>query len=140
MNFCKLLFASDERELSLRVLELFQWRPQSGLSKTYVKKTEADRLTAEVLRSCRAMIGAKLDDWNVVLSQQAKSRDQAEQVRCYADSELRQSFDDLRHEFQVIFVLLLSCSLKTRMWANAQRDGRSAEYRWRPLFNAAKFG
>jgi len=23
------------------------------------------------------------------------------------------------------------------MWANAQRDGRSAEYRWRPLFNAA---
>jgi len=28
----------------------------------------------------------------------------------------------------------------TRMWANAQRDGRAAEYRWRPLFNAAKFG
>ena len=23
------------------------------------------------------------------------------------------------------------------MWANAQRDGRSAEYRWRPLFIAA---
>jgi len=27
-----------------------------------------------------------------------------------------------------------------RMWANAQRDGHPAEYRWRPLFNAAKFG
>ena len=26
------------------------------------------------------------------------------------------------------------------MWANAQRDGRPAEYRWRPPFNAAKFG
>jgi len=26
------------------------------------------------------------------------------------------------------------------MWANAQRDGRPAEYRWHPLFNAAKFG
>jgi len=25
------------------------------------------------------------------------------------------------------------------MWANAQRDGRPAEYRWLPLFNAAKF-
>ena len=23
------------------------------------------------------------------------------------------------------------------MWANAQRDGRPAEYRWRPLFNSA---
>jgi len=26
------------------------------------------------------------------------------------------------------------------MWANAQRDGRHAKYRWCPLFNAAKFG
>jgi len=26
------------------------------------------------------------------------------------------------------------------MWASAQRDGRPAKYRWRPLFNAAKFG
>ena len=29
---------------------------------------------------------------------------------------------------------------QTRMWANAQRDGRPAEYRRCPLFNAAKFG
>jgi len=29
---------------------------------------------------------------------------------------------------------------KLEMWANAQRDGRPAEYMWRPLFNAAKFG
>jgi len=29
---------------------------------------------------------------------------------------------------------------KLEMWANAQRDGRPAEYRWHPLFNAAKFG
>jgi len=26
------------------------------------------------------------------------------------------------------------------MWASAQRNGRPAEYRRRPLFNAAKFG
>jgi len=26
------------------------------------------------------------------------------------------------------------------MWANAQRDGRPAKYRWHPLFNASKFG
>jgi len=29
---------------------------------------------------------------------------------------------------------------KLEMWANAQRDGHPAKYRWRPLFNAAKFG
>jgi len=28
---------------------------------------------------------------------------------------------------------------RTRMWANAQPDGRPAEHRWRLLFNAAKF-
>jgi len=28
-------------------------------------------------------------------------------------------------------------SSELEMWANAQRDGRPAEYRWRPLFNAA---
>jgi len=26
------------------------------------------------------------------------------------------------------------------MWANAQNDGRTAKYRWCPLFNATKFG
>ena len=30
--------------------------------------------------------------------------------------------------------------ITTRMWANAQPDGRPAEHRWRPLYNAAKFG
>ena len=30
--------------------------------------------------------------------------------------------------------------VNTRMWANAQHDGRPAEHSWRPLFNAAKFG
>jgi len=37
-------------------------------------------------------------------------------------------------------VRLLKSKQKLEMWANAQRDGRPAEYRWRPLFNAAKFG
>ena len=26
------------------------------------------------------------------------------------------------------------------MWANAQRNGRPAEYRWCPLFKTVKFG
>jgi len=26
-------------------------------------------------------------------------------------------------------------TITTRMWADDQRDGRPAEYRWRPLFN-----
>jgi len=29
---------------------------------------------------------------------------------------------------------------KLEMWANAQRDGHPAEYRWHPVFNDAKFG
>jgi len=33
-----------------------------------------------------------------------------------------------------------SITVSTRVWANAQRGGRPAEYRWRPLFNAAEVG
>ena len=43
------------------------------------------------------------------------------------------SFAKVRCEEEVKFQ-------STRMWANAQPDGRPAEHRWRPLFNAAKFG
>ena len=32
---------------------------------------------------------------------------------------------------------ILQIILQLEMWANAQRDGRPAYYRWRPLFNAA---
>jgi len=42
--------------------------------------------------------------------------------------------------FYAAFVLAYALYEYTRMWANAQRDGRPAEYRWRRLFNAAKFG
>jgi len=39
-----------------------------------------------------------------------------------------------------IFNSLSYVAYETRMWANAQRDGRPAEHKWCPLFNAAKFG
>jgi len=39
--------------------------------------------------------------------------------------------------FKITVILLKT--VETRMWANAQRDGRPAEHRWRPLFNATKF-
>ena len=37
-------------------------------------------------------------------------------------------------------MLQITITYITRMWANAQPDGRPAEHRWRPLFNAPKFG
>ena len=39
-----------------------------------------------------------------------------------------------------IVVRSYSLLIITRMWANAQCDGCPAKYRWRLLFNAAKFG
>jgi len=44
----------------------------------------------------------------------------------------------LRHSVRMILKNLNITQLE--MWANAQPDGRPAKYRWRPLFNAAKFG
>jgi len=43
----------------------------------------------------------------------------------------------------LIYPLMERCccsQTETRMWANDQRDGRPAEYRWRPVLNTAKFG
>ena len=44
------------------------------------------------------------------------------------------------HVMSVETLLTLAQLYELEMWANAQRDGRPAKYRWRPLFNAAKFG
>jgi len=41
----------------------------------------------------------------------------------------------------IILIIIIIITTTTRMWANNQRDRRPAEHRrWRPLFNAAKFG
>ena len=42
--------------------------------------------------------------------------------------------------YSTAIIIIIIIIIITRMWANAQRDGSPAEYRWRPLFNAAKFG
>jgi len=40
----------------------------------------------------------------------------------------------------MFYCIMQEIGNELEMWANAQRDGRPAEYRWRPLFNAVKFG
>ena len=49
------------------------------------------------------------------------------------DRRIRRRIKDwiILSDWQQIYIL-------TRMWANAQRDGRPAEYRWRLLFNAER--
>jgi len=56
--------------------------------------------------------------------------------RCHIEQRSRQFLENI-WEWAFKF---WSYSDTTRMWANAQCDGRPVEYRWRPLFNAAKFG
>jgi len=50
------------------------------------------------------------------------------------------SLEDKRIRSYLLEVYKMTHSLSsTRMWANAQHNGRPAEYRWRSLFDAAKF-
>ena len=46
----------------------------------------------------------------------------------------------IRPHSSLIYKTTVNDAVITRMQANAQRNGRPAEHRWRPLFNAAKFG
>ena len=55
------------------------------------------------------------------------------------------NFRHIRHKKTIGLHLEMSTFItmkkkKLELCANAQRDGRPAEYRWRRLFNAAKFG
>ena len=57
------------------------------------------------------------------------------QAHRYTTCEILMS--ENKRQFETVTVINYK---SLEMWANAQRDGRPAEYRWRPLFNAAKFG
>ena len=57
-----------------------------------------------------------------------------------ASSSLCDPADDSLFSFMSQTAADSYVSTRTRMWANAQPDGRPAKHRWRPLFNAAKFG
>jgi len=46
----------------------------------------------------------------------------------------------IKYLFPCLDFILCTTTNKTRMWANAQHDGRPAKYRWRQLFNVKKFG
>ena len=66
---------------------------------------------------------------------------------CYCDITPLASSDILKPTGSILFELplivwlyFLKIQKQPEMWANAQHDGRPAEHRWRPLFNAAKFG
>ena len=58
---------------------------------------------------------------------------------CVLEDELLSASDELLRETGQPHHVVCSQLHITRMWANAQPDGRPAEHRWRPLFNAAKF-
>jgi len=48
--------------------------------------------------------------------------------------------DDDDHDYIILVLVIVVIIIITTLLANAQRDGHPAKYRWRHLFNAAKFG
>jgi len=82
------------------------------------------------------------DSWNI-------TRTRLQQRKQNPSYIARQLHSFIYQNLSIISINILSAdvltfqvwkAIKTRMWANAKRDGRPAEHRWRPLFNAAKFG
>ena len=63
-------------------------------------------------------------------------------VKSWKRSRMNRDVVTTNHDYEMISSssFITAKAAHTRMWANAQRDGRPAERRWRPLFNAAKFG
>ena len=64
-------------------------------------------------------------------------------LTCNQSSSLTKHQQLYTHHHCLMHFIWMPCkhiSKTTRMWANAQRDGRPAKHRWRPLFNAANYG
>ena len=76
------------------------------------------------------MCGQKLTGSQLDLSHRTKNRVMNKTVKTNNQDDQKKLFSHTA----------ASRTNKTRMWANAQPDGRPAKHRWRPLFNAAKFG
>ena len=57
-------------------------------------------------------------------------------ISCWHSLHICDSINKVSYSAPARFAI----QIQLQMWANAQRDGRPVEYRWRPLFNAAKFG
>jgi len=63
----------------------------------------------------------------------------AKKIKIYATSGEQQPI--FSNQLSALFLKMFTQKqAETRMWANAPPDGRPAKHRWRPLFNAAKFG
>ena len=67
---------------------------------------------------------------------------EAERLHKEAGKQHETDENESQRKFELDKLKLESETKQTeaRMCANAQRGGRPAKHRWRPLFNAAKFG
>ena len=57
-------------------------------------------------------------------------------ISCIGTIHVRDNFYTILH-INFYSPTMISKAKSTRMWANAQHDGRPAEYTWRPLFHSA---
>jgi len=77
--------------------------------------------------------------WWKLLHNKCRSRNYLQWTQFAVPSHSKSIMQTLAH-FKcapfLVFWLSAKVLFNTRMWANAQRDGRPAKYRWRPLFNA----
>jgi len=85
-------------------------------------------------------IGTKYDQTKALTNSLSTSATQISRQRCWLAGSVLHNIHICLYS-AIMSQNIYTCSrFPTRMWANAQRDGRPAKRRWRPLFNAAKFG
>jgi len=86
------------------------------------------------------MVAAKLDQSRLLVTKFHQNRLALKGRSAGQRHTARQTDRETRLKIMALHVCDRANTYTTRMWANAQPDGRPAEHRWRPLFHAAKFG
>jgi len=155
----KLLRARDQTRLPCE-FHANQFSGSGDISHTNKKVTDSakNRTLRSLLRAVKIKLGCTTCKRHIRCLQVCSRRRQWRQVCSWSPTVGRRSnmpsasitiritptsihtYTTHMTSYQTALMSATMIAVVTRMWANAQSDGRPAEHRWRPLFNAAKFG
>jgi len=107
------------------------WRQKYETAAAAAESEEAEEMSS---KRKKQMLTARMTEYETQLASAVAKTAALEKIK----NQLQLDTESFIMQLDKVDIHCTTC--KTRIWANAQRDGRPAEYRWCPLLNAAKFG
>ena len=73
---------------------------------SYIERSAVEQLVARVKASGQAELGAKMDEMNAYLANQARARDSLDRQREVNDAEIRRRYERAKENLHVTFIII----------------------------------